>query len=135
MKKTLTTSLAFLCFLCVGIWHEYVSIQISSKGYYKGTVIDKTPGGSSGSAHYLYVDWDGHGEQSIVVHPITHKRTQEGDRFETEYAYFPIIGAIGTAYVPATGEYGILLALAGMLSKALALGIAISALHKARRKV
>lgn len=132
VKNKLFNPIVFISCLFVGIWHEYVSLSISQTGYYKGVVVDKTTGGTGGSTNYLYVDWDGYGKSSIVVHPMTYKRTNIGDKFETQYEYMPMVGAIGTVRVPETGEYGILFALVGVIAK-LAVIVMVAAAFKSIR--
>ena len=107
----------FVTLLCISVWHEYVSIKVSTKGHYTGTVIEKAVSEGKSFTYYLYINWDGIGQQSIVVHPVTYKMARIGERFSTQLSYVPLLGAAGTAYVPDSREYGILFALAGVLSK------------------
>ena len=114
--------IVFLACTAIGAWHEYVSLKISEKGYYKGVIVEKaTSGGRYSSTHYLYIDWEGIGEQSIIVHPITFKRAAVGDFYSTQMGYFPIFGLSGTAYAPKTGENGVLFCLFGIFSKIISL--------------
>ena len=113
--KTLAACLA--CLLCISVWHEVVSLDVSSKGKYTGVVIDKTVSVGRSSTHYLYINWDGIGLDSIIVHPITYKRAEKGDKFSAEYAYLPLIGAVGGAYVPRTGDFGLAFGFIGFFSK------------------
>ena len=99
MKSYFTYALAAILFY-IGVNHEMESIRLSQNGYYKGVVIDKTVSFGRSSTHYLYVDWGELGRKSIVVHPMTYKRTNIGDEFETSLSYTPILGAGGTAYAP-----------------------------------
>ena len=108
---------AFIALLGFGVWHEVVSLKISTEDYYNGTVVDKTVSVGRSSTHYLYIDWDNIGMRSIVVNPVTYKVTKVGDSFSTEYGYIPIFGAAGIAYVPDSGEYGVLFAITGFFSK------------------
>ena len=113
MKSKALKFTLFLALLLIGSVHEYISCQISEKGFYKGSVIDKADSGT----HYLYVNWDGIGAQTVVTDPMTYKRTYIGDRYETQYEYAPLLGAIGKVYNPSTHVPVFFLALLGVFSK------------------
>lgn len=122
MSKKIILYTSVIIFMgSVIFWQYSIDKRISEKGYYKGTVIDKTISTGRSSTHYLYIDWDGFGESSIVAHPVTYKRTLIGSRYSTEYSYSILFGAIGSAYVPDTGDRSFALALLGVFFKILIL--------------
>lgn len=111
----------FLICTAFGARHEYVSMKVSEPGYYKGVVVDKAASsGRRSSTHYLLIDWEGIGEQSIIVHPLTYKRASVGDFYSTQLGYTPFFGASGMAYVPRADEYGLGFGLAGFFAKIIA---------------
>lgn len=130
MKSKALKYTLFLVLLLIGSVHEYISCQISEKGFYKGTVIDKADSGT----HYLYVNWDGIGAQTVVTHPMAFKRTNIGDRYETQYEYMPLLGAMGTVYNPSTAVPVFLLSLFGVFSKIAVVVMLVSFVNGLRRK-
>lgn len=99
------------------VWHEAVSKKVSEPGYYKGTVVNKTVSVGRSSTHYLKVEWDKHGTQTVVVHPMTYAETEIGDRYSTQWNRVFMLGATGQAYVPNDPEYTVPKALLGFLCK------------------
>ena len=99
------------------VWHEAVSKKVSEPGYYKGTVVNKTVAVGRSSTHYLKVEWEKHGTQTVVVHPMTYKETEIGDQYSTQWNRVFMLGAGGAAYVPNDPEYTLLKALIGLLCK------------------
>lgn len=123
MRKTIGNNklyvVGFILLLGFGILHEIVSLKVSEKEYYKGTVVEKTVSIGRTATHYLYINWDGIGFDSIVVHPITYKMTEIGDRFSTQWHYTPVLGASGAAYTPNVTTSDIIFHVSGILSKLL----------------
>lgn len=114
--------IVFVICVAFGARHEYVSMKVSEPGYYKGVIVDKTTdSGRRSSTHYLLIDWEGIGQQSIIVHPLTYKRASVGDFYSTQLGYSPIFGAGGMAYAPNTDEYPLGFGLAGFFAKIIAL--------------
>ena len=79
------------------------SREVSSPGYYQGTIVDKV---ENMNMRYFMVDWDRVGRQTVPVHVMTFKRKAIGDSFSTQYYYSWILGASGSAYVPQDPNYG-----------------------------
>lgn len=107
-----------LIYLATGaVWHEAISNKVSEPGYYKGTVVNKTVSVGQSSTHYLKVEWEKHGTQTIVVHPMTYVEADIGDRYSTQWNRVFMFGATGQAYVPHDPEYTVPKALLGLLCK------------------
>lgn len=133
MKNTKLLIVLLSVLLCYGVWHEIVSIKVSSDGYYSGTVIDKTVSVGRSSTYYLYVEWDGIGRDNITTHPVTYKRTSIGSKISTQYEYVPIFGAIGATYAPSNNEYSFAFAITGFFAKISA--VFVAAIIWRRRKL
>lgn len=131
VRKKILKVIVFLFILIFSSWHEYVSYKISEPGYYKGTILNKTLSGVRSQTHYFYVQWDGYGADTVVVHPMEYKRFNIGQRFETHYGYFPLVGATGMVYNPDTNEYSMIFGLLGFFSK---LGVVIFIVNYYRSK-
>lgn len=111
--RTTIKVVGFLLALVYSIHFQMVAIEVSSPGYFKGEVIEKTVSVGRSSTHYLYVDWEGIGKQSVVVHPVTYKLVNRGDTYTTSPSYLPLLGASGWAYNPDTPEYSRLFVITG----------------------
>lgn len=126
MKPHLIKLVITLLLATYGAWHEVVSLRLSEPGYYQGSVIEKEVSiGKNSSTHYLLVDWDGIGNQAIVVNPITYKQTKIGDRYTAQASYTPFLGAYGMAYIPDSGELGMFFFATAVLAKLAAILILI----------
>lgn len=125
-KRNILLGSLFVALLSFTIWHEVVSQRVSTAGYYQGIVVDKTVSmGIRSSTHYLYIDWDAIGLDSIAVHAVTYKRAKIGDRFSTQYSYSPILGATGAAYVPDSSEYTFCFGVVGIVARLLIMFIVL----------
>lgn len=97
-----------LILLPVLILFDLRAKEVCVPGCCQGVVVERATSGGRFPIHYLLIEWDRVGEQTMVVSPADYKRAAIGDARSAEYQYYRVLGATGSAYVPYDPEYGVL---------------------------